>query len=403
MGAADLQLPNIKNGDIEVGIASGIDDIDEPYAVLRICHLPKAHATSMLQVVQATVNIKLSGGTPAQTDLDVIKAKMGIQDDAGATTWAGRRATAIAADIMQKYPHKTAAPDVRATLATNPCPVSGTKENQVWNAVINIVVSKGWYPTRSKYVKILSMSRYSFFRNGPASGDDEAVDQTAVTNEPVEEENEAHYPRRVRKPPARYGFGGVTAEQRCDKGQVWDNPTYQEAKRRVDWPLWREAIIQELNSIKAKGVFEKLQADAPRKPLPTKLVLDIKRDTKGNIIKYKARLVVKGFRQVQGRDYEEVYAPTVNMTTVRAVLADAVELCLYIGQFDVEVAFLNGNLTEEIYVRLPDELGGDIWRLKKALYGLKQAARVWHQKLREIMESLGYESSCIDPCLFTRG
>jgi hypothetical protein len=78
-------------------------------------------------------------------------------------------------------------------------------------------------------------------------------------------------------------------------GQAWDNPTYEEAKCRVDWPLWNEAI-KELSSIQAKGVFEQLKADKwIKKPIPTKLVLHIKRDTKGNITKYKARLVVRAF------------------------------------------------------------------------------------------------------------
>jgi hypothetical protein len=54
------------------------------------------------------------------------------------------------------YPNAAVAYDVRATLATNPCPVSGNKENQVWNSVIHIVVAKGWFPTKSKYVRLLN-------------------------------------------------------------------------------------------------------------------------------------------------------------------------------------------------------------------------------------------------------
>jgi hypothetical protein len=80
-----------------------------------------------------------------------------------------------------------------------------------------------------------------------------------------------------------------------------------------------------------------------------------------------------------------------------------VERDAFAGQFDVSTAFLNGELTEVVYLRLPMELGGGIWRLGKALYGLKQAARAWHFTLRKVMEELGYQVSSVDPCLFTRG
>jgi hypothetical protein len=73
---AALQLPEVSNGDVELGIASGIDDIDEPYAILCICSLPKTRATNILKLVQAVVNVKLSGTAGAPADLDVIKSAM---------------------------------------------------------------------------------------------------------------------------------------------------------------------------------------------------------------------------------------------------------------------------------------------------------------------------------------
>jgi hypothetical protein len=112
--------------------------------------------------------------------------------------------------------------------------------------------------------------------------------------------------------------------------------------------------------------------------------------------------VTKGFKQVSGRDYDEVFAPTVETATLRTVLADMIERDAYAGQFDFSTAFLNGELLEVIYIRQPQELGGCVWRLKKALYGLRQAARKWHRKLCETMEELGFVVSDVDPCLFTR-
>jgi hypothetical protein len=67
------------------------------------------------------------------------------------------------------------------------------------------------------------------------------------------------------------------------------------------------------------------------------------------------------------------------------MLADAVEQELHMSQFDVSTAFLSGDLEETVFLKLPPELGGKLWRLKKALYGLKQAARSWQMKLRQVM------------------
>ena len=76
---------------------------------------------------------------------------------------------------------------------------------------------------------------------------------------------------------------------------------------------------------------------------------------------------------------------------------------LDVDQIDVKTAFLNGDLSEEVYIRLPKELGGQVWKLEKALYGLKQAARAWHEKLREEMTGKGFSPSAHDPCLFYKG
>jgi hypothetical protein len=85
------------------------------------------------------------------------------------------------------------------------------------------------------------------------------------------------------------------------------------------------------------------------------------------------------------------------------LLAHAASIGHQIRQVDVKTAFLYGNLNEELYLRLPSELGGEVWRLRKAIYGLKQAAREWHAKLRATMQAEGFEASQYDPWLFMKG
>lgn len=79
----------------------------------------------------------------------------------------------------------------------------------------------------------------------------------------------------------------------------------------------------------------------------------VKKDPSGKIVKHKARLVVKGYAQVQGVDYDEVFAPVARMETVRLLLALAAQGEWQVHHMDVKSAFLNGNLEEEVYVHPP--------------------------------------------------
>ena len=122
---------------------------------------------------------------------------------------------------------------------------------------------------------------------------------------------------------------------------------------------------------------------------------------------YKARLVVKGFKQEHGVDFDEVFSPVVKMTTLRLVLALVAQLDLYLYQMDVKTAFLHGDLHDEIYMEQPKgfaEHGREhlVCKLKKSLYGFKQAPREWYHKFDAFMQSQGYRKSAMDPCLYTK-
>jgi len=125
-----------------------------------------------------------------------------------------------------------------------------------------------------------------------------------------------------------------------------------------------------------------------------------KTDVDGNVTKYKARLVPKGYFQVMGIDYGETCSPVTHPETVRLILAIAAQLCLKIHQMDVETVFLNVDLDETEYIWPPDgvpiERGCDVYQLKKALYSMKQAPSVWYKNIDTKLKQMRFKSMIND-------
>jgi len=125
-------------------------------------------------------------------------------------------------------------------------------------------------------------------------------------------------------------------------------------------------------------------------------------------VKHKARLVVKGYAQIQGIDYDEVYAPVARLETVRFLLALAVQGDWQVHHMDVKSAFLNGNLLEKVYVQQPPgfldpKAPRKVLMLRKALYGLKQAPRAWNARLDQELTTLKFIRSAEEPAVYRRG
>ncbi|GJS46493.1 integrase, catalytic region, zinc finger, CCHC-type containing protein [Tanacetum coccineum] len=108
----------------------------------------------------------------------------------------------------------------------------------------------------------------------------------------------------------------------------------------------------------------------------------VKLDEYGDVLKNKAQLVAKGYRQEDGIDFEESFAPVARIEAIRIFIANVASRNMTIYQMDVKTAFLNGELKEEVYVNQPEgfvdpDQPTHVYRLKKTLYGLKQAPRAW--------------------------
>nr|GEV53596.1 Gag-Pol polyprotein [Tanacetum cinerariifolium] len=138
-----------------------------------------------------------------------------------------------------------------------------------------------------------------------------------------------------------------------------------------------------------------------------KWIYKVKLDELGDILKNKARLVARGYRQEEEIDFEESFAPVARLETIRIFLAYAAHKNMVVYQMDVKIAFLNGNLWEKVYVSQPDgfvdpDNPNHVYKLKKALYGLKQAPRVWYDMLSSFLISQDFSKGSVDPTLFIR-
>ena len=184
-------------------------------------------------------------------------------------------------------------------------------------------------------------------------------------------------------------------------------PTYEEARKRSDWPKWHEAIQVELKNLEASGTWKLVKRPPNANVVDCRWVLRIKKNAAGEIEKYKARLVAKGFTQIYGVDYYETYAPVAKLASFRLLLALAARNGWPVDTFDFDSAYLNTYLKEDEVVYLEQPVGYEtknhrewVWKLLKTLYGLKQGARNWYDALCQALNKLGFTRTEADHGVF---
>nr|GEX92117.1 hypothetical protein [Tanacetum cinerariifolium] len=165
--------------------------------------------------------------------------------------------------------------------------------------------------------------------------------------------------------------------------------TYKEALTQSSWI---EAMQEELNKFERLEVWELVPRPDKVMVITLKWIYKVKLDKLGGILKNKACLVARGYRQEEGIDFEESFASVARLETIRIFLAYDAHKNMVVYQMDVKTAFLNGNLRGEVYVSQPDEFvdpdnPNHVYKLKKALYGLKQAPRAWYDMLSSFLLS----------------
>ncbi|CAH9079864.1 unnamed protein product [Cuscuta europaea] len=150
------------------------------------------------------------------------------------------------------------------------------------------------------------------------------------------------------------------------------------------------AMQEELNQFERNKVWHLEPRPENKTVIGLKWVFKNKLDEHGQITRNKARLVVKGYNQQEGIDFNETFAPVARLEAIRMLIAFAAHMGFTLHQMDVKTAFLNGYLKEEVYVEQPPEfenpdLPNHVFKLDKALYGLKQAPRAWYERLSKFL------------------
>ena len=186
--------------------------------------------------------------------------------------------------------------------------------------------------------------------------------------------------------------------------------TYMQALSGPDAAFWKEAMVSEVDSLLANGVWRYEEppwnSSAPVDLVDCRVVLKRKLNPDGSIDKYKVRITARGCFQTFGVSYEDIFAPTSQVVSIRLIFLLSLYYGLKLRHLDVATAFLNSPLKYDIWIKLPPGLTGPkgekYAKLLKSLYGLKQAGKDWYDMQDEFMTGVDsrMKKSSIEPCLY---
>ena len=204
-------------------------------------------------------------------------------------------------------------------------------------------------------------------------------------------------------PPERY-----VATTKLTSIKTKDPRNRKEALSGPDKEEWIKAMDEEINSLLKNETWDIVSVPDGSDIVTCKWIFKTKRNEQGEVSRYKARLVARGFSQKYGTDYDEVFAPVVRQTTFKVLLAIAGEQNLIIKHYDAKTVFLNRELDQPVFMMQPEgyeaaHKEGMVCNLKKGLYGLKKAAILWNEKLNDILINLNFMQSKTDACLYIKG
>jgi len=144
----------------------------------------------------------------------------------------------------------------------------------------------------------------------------------------------------------------------------------------VEQPVWVDAMVEEYKSIMKNSVSKVVPRPADKSVVGLRWIFKVKNAADKSIEKYKSNFVAKGFSQVKGIDYEEIFSPIARYSSIKSILALVMQTSWKIHQMDVKTSFFNGVIEDEVYIKQPEgfetfDQESHLCRLRQALYGLK--------------------------------
>ncbi|XP_073268340.1 uncharacterized protein [Populus alba] len=184
---------------------------------------------------------------------------------------------------------------------------------------------------------------------------------------------------------------------------IYEPKTYKQAS---SIPHWQHAMTNEITALEKNQTWDLVILPPNKTVIGCKWVYKVKFQADGQVERYKARLVAKGYTQQEGIDFFDTFSPVAKITTVRVLLTIAAANNWHLHQFDVDNAFLHGDLHEEVFMQLPPSYSNHndprVCKLKKSIYGLKQASRQWFSKLSASLLQFGFLQANSDSSLFIK-
>jgi hypothetical protein len=168
-----------------------------------------------------------------------------------------------------------------------------------------------------------------------------------------------------------------------------------------------KSMNEELDQIEKNNTWELVPRPVDKNVIGSKWVFKNKINEQGQIVKNKARLVCKGYAQIEGQYFDETFAPVARLEAIIMVLAYACHNNFKVYQMDVKSSFLNGDLEEEVYMEKLEGFSlidnpNYVCTLKKTLYGLKQTPRAWYHRLDKFLQDKGFKKGIVDSNLYIK-
>jgi hypothetical protein len=218
------------------------------------------------------------------------------------------------------------------------------------------------------------------------------------------EDEEGYWPRTANN--AEVVQQAIASFLALDGFKLPDTPkTMEEALSGPDREYWAKARQKELDGIASRSTWVDSEVPKGKKVISSKWAFRVTWDADGSV-KYRSRIVARGFSQIPDRDFDQTYAPTLQFKTLLVMLGMIATEDLEMEASDVGNAYLESVVDKDLYMLLPTDLWVDGVRqtvmLKKALYGLKQAGELWNKLFNKFLAGHGFTRCTADVCLYTK-